>query len=200
MSSKYQRKDSFYQQAKREGFRSRASYKLQELHTKHRLLRPGLRVVDLGAWPGGWSQVAAQSVGNSGLVVGIDLVEVEPLPEEHVKFICGDVRDDENIDEIKNLLGGMADVLLSDMSPKHTGIREVDSIATVASAELALFAASRLLKKGGSWVAKVFNGNETEEFIREARPFFAKLQKSKLKSTRKTSNELYVIGTGYKGH
>lgn len=194
MSGSYDRKDHFYNLAKSEGFRSRASFKLKELNKKYGLLKPGFKVADLGAWPGGWMQVASQAVGRRGLVVGIDLVEIEDFGQDNVKCITGDVRDDEVIAKAKEMAGGAFDLILSDMSPKLSGIKEVDRYGAVGCAELALWASSQLLKEGGSIVIKVFKSNETEEFIRELRKHFKKVVRSELDSTRKTSNEFYVIG------
>lgn len=199
MSGNYDRKDHLYQRAKDEGYRSRAAFKLMELDQKYHLLRPGMRVLDLGCWPGGWVQVASRKVGGHGLVVGIDLVEVEALSNSNVRIIVGDAREDENIERALAHAPQGFDVLLSDMSPKLTGIREADQAGTVACAELAFWAAERLLRKNGNFVCKVFKGNETEVFFRSIRPRFEKLVRSELKSTRKTSNEFYILGFGFTG-
>lgn len=199
MSGNYDRKDHLYEKAKDEGYRSRAAYKLMELDKKYKLLRPGAKALDLGCWPGGWLQVAASRVGNQGIVVGIDLVATDPTGAQNVHIITGDARDDENIAKAKALAPDGFDVLLSDMSPKLTGIKEADQAGTVACAEFALWGAGMLLKKGGNFVCKVFKGNDTEVFIRGARPRFEKIQRSELDASRKTSNEFYVIGLGFKG-
>jgi len=190
----YERKDKLYQRAKEEGFASRASYKLIEIDDKHRLLKQGARVLDLGAWPGGWLQVASERVGPRGKIVGIDLVEITEISLSNVTAITGDVRDGENIAKAKEIAGGRFDLVLSDMSPKLSGIREVDQAGTVGCAELALFVAQRALRKGGSFVAKVFKGNDTEQFVKTMRPIFNKIARMELNATRKTSNEFYVIG------
>lgn len=199
MSGNYERKDHLYQRAKDEGYRSRAAYKLMELDKKYHLLRSGSKVLDLGCWPGGWLQVASRRIGKSGVAVGIDLVPVESLDVENVRIICGDAREDTIIEQALSFAPQGFDVVLSDMSPKLSGIKEADRAGTVACAELALWAAGRLLRKGGNFVCKVFKGNETEEFIRAARPKFDKLTRSELDATRKTSNEFYVLGFGFHG-
>lgn len=194
MSGSYDRKDHYYNLAKEQGFRSRAAFKLKELNTKYKLIRPGYKVVDLGAWPGGWMQVAAKAVGSRGLVVGIDLVEIEDFGENSVRCITGDVREDSVIQQAKDFAPDGFDLVLSDMSPKLSGIKEVDRYGAVGCAELALWASQQLLRPGGTIVIKVFKSNETEQFIKELRKSFSKVVRSELDSTRKTSNEFYVIG------
>lgn len=199
MAGRYNRKDSFYQKAQASGYRSRASYKLIELHQKYNLIKRGFNIVDLGAWPGGWLQVAAKKTGPDGLVVGIDLVEIEAFKEKNIKTIAGDAREDEVITKALSFTDGPFDLLLSDMSAKLTGIKDVDRIAALGCAELALWGAGALLKQGGAFVCKVFKSNETEEFYRSTRKYFSKLIRTELKSTRKTSNEFYLVGFGFKG-
>lgn len=198
MSEKYDRKDHFYRQAKESGHRSRAAYKLIEINKKHRLLRRGQRVIDLGAWPGGWMQVAGSAVGPEGLVVGIDLQAIDPFDYDNMKTITGDVRADESIAAALKLADGRFDLLICDMSPKLTGVKSVDRIAAVACAELALWAAQQLLVSGGAVIIKLFKSNEAEEFVRDARSCFNRLVRMELRSTRKTSNEFYAVGFGFK--
>ncbi|NDC37162.1 MAG: RlmE family RNA methyltransferase [Proteobacteria bacterium] len=199
MCAEYNRKDKLYERAKQEGYRSRAAYKLLELNKKYSILRPGTKVFDLGAWPGGWTQVAAAAVGSAGLVVALDLVALEPLPEGHVHLLCGDAREAHNIEAALRLAGSQFDVVISDMSPKLTGIKEADQAGTVGCAELAQYVAGQVLKKGGDLVLKVFKGNDTELFVRQLRPLFEKVMRAELDSTRKTSNEYYVVARGFKG-
>lgn len=197
--SDYDRKDALYKRAKEEGYRSRAAYKLKEIDAKYGLLKSGYRVLDLGAWPGGWMQAAAEKVGASGRVVGIDLVQIEDFGAENIKCIVGDARDEASLQAAKDFAGGNFNLVLSDMSPKLTGIREVDSAQTVACAELALFIATQVLLKQGNLVIKVFKSNETEMFVKSLRPLFNKVVRSELDSTRKTSNEFYLIALGFVG-
>jgi 23S rRNA (uridine2552-2'-O)-methyltransferase len=196
MSSGYNRKDHLYQKAKESGYRSRAAYKLKEIQATYKIIQNGSSVLDVGAWPGGWVQVALEFIGTSGTVTGIDLQALEPFEDPRVRLIVGDARD----------LGALLpdptvrfDVVISDMSPKLTGIKEADQAGTVACAELALYVAQQHLKKGGNFVVKVFKGGEVEGFVKLARPMFNKLVRSELQSTRNTSNEFYVIGLGFKG-
>jgi 23S rRNA (uridine2552-2'-O)-methyltransferase len=196
----YKRKDQFYEKAKSEGYRSRAAYKLQELDQKYHVLKPGKKVLDLGCWPGGWVQVAAKRVGQNGLVVGIDLTATDPLPFPQVTLLEGDVRDEESLEQARELAGGAYDVVLSDMSPKHTGIKEVDQPGTAHAVEMAFWVSSQLLKPGGSFVAKAFPSGDLDRFIPELKKAFAKFHRVGLKSTRKTSKEFYICCTGFKGN
>ena len=199
MSGNYNRKDHLYEKAKAEGFRSRAAYKLKELQQKFGIIRPGFKVLDLGCWPGGWLQVASQYVGGAGRVVGIDLVETEPLPSNRVSIIAGDARDEEVRERAFKEAGGDFDSIISDMSPKLTGISEVDRMAAVGLNELTLWMATQCLRPGGSTVMKVFKGNETEEFFRkELRPAFEKVVRCELDSSRKTSSEYYLVAFGFR--
>ncbi|MBX7136340.1 MAG: RlmE family RNA methyltransferase [Oligoflexia bacterium] len=195
----YVRKDHLYEKAKEEGFRSRASYKLKELDQKHGLLKPGFKIIDLGAWPGGWLQVASERVGRSGMVVGIDLKAIEDLTDSHIQVITGDVSDDAVLTRACEMAGGRFDLVLSDMSPKLTGIREVDRYAAIGCADLALYAAGKLLRAGGNFVTKVFKSPEVDQFVKTNQALFNKMVRSELKSTRKSSNEFYLIGFGFKG-
>jgi 23S rRNA (uridine2552-2'-O)-methyltransferase len=202
--SNYNRKDHFYREAKREGLRSRAAYKLLELNDKIKLLRPGQKILELGCFPGGWLQVAAQIVGPKGLVVGVDLTESPPFCREEFpkelsirppRTLVGDARDPEIQRQLKDL--GPYDVLLSDMSPKLSGITARDQAGVAELFELALSLCSLFLKPGGSFVAKEFPSPEVDELFKAYRSRFEKLGRTRLKATRNTSNELYVIGRGY---
>ena len=193
----YKRKDFYYNQAKKEGIKSRAFYKLKEIQNKHRIIKPKDVVIDLGAWPGGWVQYASGVVGREGVVVGIDLVEIEDLELPNVKVLKGDIRDENTPEVLIGLCGRRADVLLSDMSPKLSGIKEVDQWAAIGLAESALYLGGELLKAGGSFVIKLFKGNESEEFVRSCRPHFKKTVRHELRSTRKGSKEYYLICTGF---
>ncbi|MCB0328938.1 MAG: RlmE family RNA methyltransferase [Bdellovibrionales bacterium] len=195
----YNRKDHFYAKAKAEGFRSRAAYKLMELDTKYKLLRPGKSVLDLGCWPGGWTQVAAKKVGPSGKVVGVDLTRCDPLPYPQVSLIEGDARDDETIREALSQVGGKFDLIISDMSPKHTGIKEVDQAGTAQVVELAYWVGSQILKPGGALLVKAFPSGDLDRFIPELRGAFSKFHRIVLKSTRKSSKEFYICCVGFKG-
>lgn len=195
----YQRKDAFYRRAKTEGYRSRAAYKLMELNARHRLMRRGDRVLDLGAWPGGWTQVAAECVGETGRVVAIDLVPLAPLPQPWVRLFCADLRDENVRRQIAEAIGGKADLLLSDMAPKLSGIRDRDEAMAAELARLALGAARALLRPGGRLLLKLFDGSETRELIAELRKSFTTVSSIRPEATRKGSAELYALASGYRG-
>jgi 23S rRNA (uridine2552-2'-O)-methyltransferase len=194
MASQYNRKDHLYAKAKEDGYRSRAAFKLKEIQESYQIIRRGDRVLDVGAWPGGWCQVALELVGHGGEVVGVDLVPLEPIEDPRFQSIVGDARDLEERVQSPTLF----DVVLSDMSPKLTGIREADQAGMVGCAELAMFVASRWLKQGGHFVVKVFKGGEVEGFVKSIRPLFNRVVRAELKSTRNTSNEFYVLGISLK--
>jgi 23S rRNA (uridine2552-2'-O)-methyltransferase len=194
----YERKDAFYKKAKREGYRARSAYKLLELHREFRLLRPHMRIVDLGAWPGGWTQVAAELVGLHGKVVGIDLMALEPLPFSQVTLLQGDATDPVQQEKILAALGGPADVLLSDMAPKLSGIKEVDEARSIELCRMAFHCAQVLLRPGGVLLLKVFMGSEHKALLLELRTVFASVKTTKPESSRKGSAETYVVAAGFK--
>jgi len=198
--SQYNRKDHLYQKAKEEGYRSRAAYKLIELNEKHKLFKNGARVLDLGAWPGGWLQVAANAVGENGLAIGIDLTKIEDLNDPRIKLVQGDVQDPEVIAKACTMAGGKFDLVLSDMSPKLTGIKEVDNTAAVGCAEAAISAAMSALVAGGNFACKLFKSNEAEMFVKSLKPLFNKVERRELDTTRNTSNEFYAVALGFKNH
>ncbi len=196
--ARYQRKDSFHQRAKREGYRSRAVYKLDEIQERHGLLRPGQRVVDLGCWPGGWLQVAARCVGSTGRVVGIDRTPVEPLHLDRVVTLEADLTDPELAERILEALGGAADVVLSDAAPKLTGIRAADR----AREEELLGAIERLLprilKRGGDLLLKVLESPEAQEVMQRIRVRFDRARSIRPAASRKGTSERYLLARGYR--
>ena len=193
--SEYNRKDHLYLKAKEEGYRSRAAYKLIELQDTYKIIKSGAHVLDVGAWPGGWTQVALDYVGQNGSVTAIDLVALDPIDDPRCKLLAGDARD---LHEILGSSEPTFDVVVSDMSAKLTGIKEADQAAAVGCAELALYVAQQMLKNNGSFAVKVFKGGDVEGFVKSTRPMFNKLVRSELKSSRNTSNEFYIIGLGFK--
>jgi 23S rRNA (uridine2552-2'-O)-methyltransferase len=195
----YQRKDHFHQRAQREGFRSRAAYKLLEIQKAHRLLRKGQRVADLGCWPGSWMQVAAQQVGPGGRVVGIDLAAVEPpLGIDNAIALCGDLSDPEIVDRLLAALGGPAHVVLSDAAPKLTGIRDTDR----AHEETLLHAIEsllpRLLRPDGSLLLKLLESPEAQASVQRLRVRFQRARSVKTAATRPGSTERYLLASGYR--
>ncbi len=187
--------DVWVRKAALEGYRSRAAYKLIEIDRRDHLLRPGARVLDLGAAPGGWSQVAAARVGRSGRVVACDLLAMEPLAG--VDFVEGDFAEQAVLDACLEALAGPADLVLSDMAPNLSGVKAVDQARVMGLAELALEAAGRLLKPGGSLLVKLFQGEGTDAFQRDLRTRFARMVVRKPEASRSRSAELYVVATGY---
>ncbi len=192
--------DPYVQAAKREGYRSRAAFKLLEIDDRHRLLRPGQRVVDLGAAPGGWSQVAAERTGaraGKGRIVAIDLLEMEPVPG--VDSFQLDFMDDAAPEILKERLGGPADLVLSDMAANTIGHRKTDHLRIVALVEAAAQFASEVLAPGGAFLAKVFQGGTEGELLAMLKRDFAKVQHVKPPASRKDSAELYVLASGFRG-
>ena len=177
---------------------TRACYKLLELQEKDRLIRPGMTVVDLGSAPGGWSQVAADLVGHKGRVVASDILHMDNLAG--VEFIQGDFTEDAVFEQILAAIGEDAvDVVVSDMAPNMSGMTAVDQPKSMYLVELALDMARRVLSPGGSFVAKVFQGEGFDQLFRDARGSFDKVLTRKPKASRPRSREVYLVATGYKG-
>lgn len=184
--------DPFVQRAQREGWRSRAVFKLEEIDRRERLLRSGDFCLDLGAAPGAWSQYARRRVGRNGRVVATDILAMEPL--EGVEFVQGDFREDEVFNQILALVPERGvDVVLSDMAPNLSGVDAIDQPSSMYLAELALDMAGRVLKPGGSALIKVFQGSGFQELVAQARAKFAKVKFHKPEASRARSPELYVL-------
>lgn len=187
--------DPFVQLAQKEGYRSRAAYKLLEIDEKDRLLKPGMVVVDLGATPGGWSQVAAQKVGRGGKVVALDLLPLDPLAG--VDFIQGDFRDDAVLKQLEELLQGRpVGLVISDMAPNISGVASMDQARAMHLAELAMEFALEHLTSEGSFLVKVFQGAGFEEYLKQMRGSFSKVVSRKPKASRDRSSEVYLLATG----
>ena len=192
--------DPYVAQARREGYRSRAAYKLIEIAEKHRLFRPGGRIVDLGAAPGGWSQVAAQAVGSAkgkGRVIAIDLLEMDAIVG--VEFKQMDFHDPDAPERLREWLGGLADGVMSDMAANATGHRKTDHLRIVGLAELAIDFACSVLAPGGFFLAKVLQGGSEGEVLARLKRDFALVRHLKPKASRADSAELYVLATGFRG-
>jgi 23S rRNA (uridine2552-2'-O)-methyltransferase len=184
--------DPYVQRAKHEGYRSRASYKLLEIIERDHLLKPGMRVVDLGATPGGWSQVVAQKLAGQGKVIALDLLEMVPLAG--VTFIQGDFREDAVLAELVQALDGRpVDLVISDMAPNLSGVGLVDQARAMHLAELALEFALQHLKPGGSFLVKVFQGDGFDEYIRTMRGHFKQVATRKPKASRGRTNETFLL-------
>ena len=195
---KEHRDDPYVQRAQREGYRSRACYKLLELQEKDRLIRPGMTVIDLGSAPGGWSQVAAEQVGHNGRVIASDILAMDSLAG--VAFIQGDFTEAAVFEQILAAIGDSpVDLVISDMAPNMSGMNAVDQPRSMYLVELALDMARRVLAPGGSFVAKVFQGEGFDELIRDARGSFDKVLTRKPKASRPRSREVYLVAKGFRG-
>lgn len=189
--------DPYVAEAKAQGFRSRAAFKLIELDDKFHFLTPGARILDLGAAPGGWSQVAAKRAGAKAHIVGADILDIDPLPG--VTLLKLDVQDADALDRLREALGGSADVVLSDMAAATTGHRATDHIRTIALVELALETAEDMLRPGGIFVGKVFQGGATPELLARLKASFAEVRHVKPPASRSQSVELYFVAKGFRG-
>ena len=189
--------DAYVAEARRLGYRSRAAFKLIELDARFRLLRPGQRIVDLGCAPGGWTQVAVKRIGRRGRVVGIDVVATPSLPG--AVLLCGDAREPATLSTLEAALGGPADIVLSDMAPSTTGHAATDHLRILALAEDAFAVASQILKPGGGFVAKVFQGGAEGPLLAALKRDFAELRHAKPPASRAESAETYVVATGFRG-
>lgn len=189
--------DVYVQQARAQGYRSRAVFKLIELHERDRLLKPGMTVVDLGAAPGGWSQYAAKAVGRRGKVIALDILAIDPLP--NVEVIQGDFREDSVLHELTaRLEGGGVDLVISDMAPNISGMDAVDQPRAMYLAELALDFAKQVLKPGGGFLVKLFQGTGFDEFVRDCRHCFGRVVTRKPKASRARSREVYLLARNFK--
>jgi len=189
--------DEFVKRSIKDGYRSRAVYKLLELDDKQHFLKPGQMVIDLGAAPGGWSQVASEKVGEKGHVIGIDLLAIDPLPD--VTFLQGDFREEDALKQLTTLMDGrQADLVLSDMAPNISGMAAVDQPRAMYLCELALDFCMHHLKPGGWFVAKIFQGEGFQEFLQETRQHFTKVSMKKPKASRPNSREMYLVAGNFK--
>ncbi|MBN1378965.1 MAG: 23S rRNA (uridine(2552)-2'-O)-methyltransferase RlmE [Gammaproteobacteria bacterium] len=190
--------DEYVRRAQTEGYRSRAVYKLQEVDEKHTLFRGGMQVVDLGAAPGGWSQYAALKVGHKGRVIASDILPMDSIAG--VEFIQGDFREDEILQQLKDLLGKQgADLVLSDMAPNMSGVDAVDVPRAMYLVELAHQLATEVLRSGGVFFSKMFQGQGSDEWLKTLRQDFSKVVIRKPAASRPRSREVYVLATGFKG-
>ncbi|EJM25164.1 23S rRNA methylase [Pseudomonas sp. GM21] len=190
--------DPYVKQAQKDGYRSRASYKLLEVQEKYNLIRPGMSVVDLGAAPGGWSQVTSRLIGGQGRLIASDILEMDSIPD--VTFIQGDFTEDEVLARILEAVGNsQVDLVISDMAPNMSGTPEVDMPKAMFLCELALDLAERILKPGGNFVIKIFQGEGFDVYLKDARRKFDKIQMIKPDSSRGSSREQYMLAWGYRG-
>jgi len=187
--------DHYVKMAQQKGFRSRSAFKLAELQEKYQLIKPGMVVVDLGAAPGGWCQVVQPLLGESGKLIALDILEMEPV--HGVGFIHGDFTEDEPLRALEAALGGkQVDLVLSDMAPNMSGMATIDQAKAMYLAELALEFVRGHLKPGGDFVVKLFQGTDFDGYVREVRSLFNKVQVRKPKASRPRSREVYLLARG----
>ena len=189
--------DEYVKKAQREGYRSRAVYKLDEIQQKDRLIRPGMAIVDLGSAPGGWSQYASGLLGHKGKVVAMDILPMDPLPE--VTFLQGDFREDDVLDKLLQALEGKeVDLVMSDMAPNISGMDVVDQPRSMYLTELAVDFAERVVRPGGGLLIKVFQGEGFDELVRSLRSHYQKVVIRKPRASRPRSREVYALARGRK--
>lgn len=190
--------DPYVKMAQKDGYRSRASYKLLEIQEKDHILRPGMTVVDLGAAPGGWSQVTSRVIGDRGRLIASDILEMDSIPD--VAFIQGDFTDDQVFQRILAAIGdNPVDLVISDMAPNMSGVRAADQPRAMYLCELALDLAARVLMPGGDFLIKVFQGEGFDQYLKQVRESFDKVQMRKPTSSRDRSREQYLLARGFLG-
>jgi 23S rRNA (uridine2552-2'-O)-methyltransferase len=195
----YKPQDRYFKKAKQEGYRSRAAYKLLELQRRFRLMKPGDFIVDLGAAPGGWLQVAAAIVGPAGKVIGVDLQSIGNFRESNIFLLQGDITTAATRAEIKELIGGSAHCVLSDMAPKISGIRDADVARCLDLNRAALAVAAQLLRPGGSLLVKSFDSDDIQTFTQELQKVFSSVQRTRPEATRQGSSEFYFCAKDFRG-
>ncbi len=190
--------DPYVKMAQRDGYRSRASYKLLEIQEKDRILRPGMTVVDLGAAPGGWSQVTSRVIGDRGRLIASDILPMDSIAD--VTFVLGDFTEDEVFAQILDAVGdSQVNLVISDMAPNMSGVKVADQARAMFLCELALDLAKRVLAPGGDFLIKIFQGDGFDAYLKEVRQAFDKVQMRKPLSSRDRSREQYLLARGYRG-
>jgi len=191
------KKEHFYKQAKQVGYRARSAFKLQQIQNRFHLIPNNGIVLDLGAAPGGWCQVAKELVGTQGIVIGVDLSSIKPIDD--VQFLQGDVTKTETLEQIKDIMNGKnADVILSDMSPDISGNYSVDQARSAWLCESALHVVTQLLQPGGHFICKIFEGEDTKAFIEKVKHQFMVVKTFSPEASRKSSSEVYIIAKSFK--
>lgn len=185
--------DTYHKRAKEEGYRSRAAYKLKQIDERFNIFKGARVVLDIGAAPGGWLQVASEAVGEEGLVVGVDLNKVEDLGLGNVETVVGDILEEGTLDEVRGLLPGSVDVVLSDLAPNISGAWEVDQFRQIDLARMALRASQELLRRDGWFVVKVFMGPEYDAYLKEVKAAYRRVNVVKPMASRKGSAEVYLV-------
>ena len=193
----YNRKDSWHRLAKKEGYRSRAVYKLAQIAEKEKAVRQGDRVIDAGAAPGGWSQLLLELVGAKGKVAAVDILPMDPIAGGAFRFWRKDISDPALPGELLEFLGGRADIVLSDAAPNTTGSAATDQARSADLVRAVFSLALETLKEGGAFLAKIFDGAESNDVFAELKPFFRELRRIRPEASRKGSSELYFLGKGF---
>ena len=204
----YNRKDHYYKKAKEEGHASRAVYKLEQIHSKYNVIKKGERVVDLGCAPGGWMEIVSELVGKNGIVVGIDILPIKIHIRPNMKFVLGDINDEKAMEQVASLLNlsitpshhptiALADVVISDMAPNTSGVQFKDAYLSYELCSKALEIAGDILKDGGNFVAKIFQGREADAFKKEMKKVFNGVEAYIPPATRISSKEFYLVGIGF---
>lgn len=189
--------EHYYKQAKKTGYRARSAFKLKQINQKFKVLKKGDNVLDLGAAPGGWSQVAKEIIGNNGKLIGVDLLPIRPI--DNVIFLEEDMRETETISKIKEILDEeKIDTVISDMSPDISGNYDIDQARSIYLCTKAFETAELFLKNNGNFVCKVFEGSDFNDFIEELKPRFNSIKRFHPKASRKSSSEIYIISKGFK--
>jgi 23S rRNA (uridine2552-2'-O)-methyltransferase len=191
------KKEFYYRQAKKQNYRSRAAFKLKQINENFEIIRIGDRVADLGASPGGWSQVASELVGTAGKVVSVDIKRMRPI--EGVEFIVGDIRDKKTVAQLLEKLGGAADVVISDMAPNISGNYSTDHARSIELCEYALDFARQALREGGAFVVKVFEGDLYHDYLEKVKQNFRSVKGHNPRASRSASSEIYIIAKGFIG-
>ena len=192
------KRDYYYQKAKEEKYRSRASYKLSQANNKYHFIKYGDVVLDLGAAPGGWIQVAKKIIGNKGFILGVDLRDIESFPQDYIRTIIGDITEAETCQQISELLPRKADVIISDASPNISGIWEVDHARQIDLAQRALEIASEILRPSGNFFVKVFQGDMLDDFVQKVKKHFDVVKVIKPQASRAKSSEMFILAMGFK--
>ena len=190
--------DPYHKQAKLQGYRARSAFKLKQMDNKFRFLKPGIKVLDIGAAPGSWLQIVSERIGDTGTVIGVDLDEIKPLGLPNIKTIQGNILDEETQKKIRNLVGKRLDVVIADISPNVSGNWDIDQYNQLELARMSMIIAKKLLFRKGWFITKVFQGIDYDEFLRDVKASFKSVKVFKHSASRKSSAEIYLIAHGLK--
>ena len=191
------KREHYYKEAKKTGYRARSAFKLKQINKKFKILKPADFVLDLGAAPGGWSQVAKEIIGDEGKLIGVDLISIKPIDD--VVFLKADMAEEETISKIKKIIGeNKIDTVISDMSPDISGNYDVDQARSIYLCKKAFETAELFLKNNGNFICKIFEGSDLNDFIEELKPRFKSINRFHPKASRKSSSEIYIISKSFK--